>query len=226
LERLGQPEEARREYEHYRRLNAAFPAPVRYRVTGSEAQAGLVFEGGIRPLWSESQAREKLSRSIYAEAEAETGGAQRAVGWTMRTRIFNHVPGSTCKQFGATGSTLCQKYVNVINYGFEPCRDGCRTTPSTDQAASDVYYGRTPQPILTTPHTTWCPCGYYIGCDPCAWPECRCSMDASYGAQASGPLYTLGTSGSCPATHPSNCGQDPWEICSNGGSDNCFYRVP
>jgi tetratricopeptide (TPR) repeat protein len=48
LERLGQPEEARREYEHYRRLNAAFPAPVRYRVTGSEAQAGLGPKQGER----------------------------------------------------------------------------------------------------------------------------------------------------------------------------------
>ncbi len=232
LERMGRPDQAREEYEPYIEFSADFPAPSRYRIEGSKAQEGIIFEEnsageGRSGVLSSPSCLVNISRSIYAEASTETGGAQRAVGWTMRTRIFNQVPGGGCKSFGITGITLCQKYVSAINTGFEACHvTGCRTSPSTDAAASDVYYGRTPQPILTTPHTTWCPSGYFIGCSPCAWPECRCSMDASYGAQASGPLYMWGTSGSCPATHPSNCGQDPWEICSNGGSDNCFYRVP
>jgi len=36
LERLGQQEQARKEYERYREMSADFPAPARYRIEGQQ----------------------------------------------------------------------------------------------------------------------------------------------------------------------------------------------
>ncbi len=221
LERKGQTVQARQAYERYISTNALFPAPARYRIEDSVAQAGLYFEGrSPSPLQS---CITNISRSIYCEARGESGGGMRAVGWTMRNRVFVHTTANPCLNFGVSGTTLCDKYISAINRGFCPCADNCRTTPDTDAAATDIYYGRTPET-----YTKWCPYGSILTCDSCNFTNCRCYIDQTEGGRRYGLLYMYGTGGTCLSQHPccGNCTVNRGKLCGNGGSDNCFYTVP
>ena len=228
LERLGRPEEARREYERYRRLNAAFPAPARYRVTGSEAQAGLVFEGDIQPLWSESQARAKLSRVIASEAESESVGGQRAVGWTVRTRVFRaYYVHKDCGGYSVSPNTwgalpssasLADKYVAICDASGQ-FADGREPTPSTNSRADEVWYGAVPDPVSCN-----CVWGYIMG--SCC--NGSCSHETTQGAFPHGPAWIYSDRYvTPPAYHPSSsCSRYKEETCPNGGAaDNWFYKI-
>jgi len=226
LERLGRHWEARREYERYRRMSADFPAPTKYRIDGSEAQAGLVFEGDIRPLATESEARQKLSRVISGEGRGESVGGQRAVGWTVRTRVFRayYVP-SSCGGYpgGAWGAlssnaSLADKYIAICDASgqfsqYEP-------TPSTNTRADEVWYGLVPDPVSCN-----CVMGYVVG-SCCSG---TCTKETTNGAFPKGPAWIWGTSGSCPGCHPyvdCNCSTLAGKTCGDGGvSDNCFYKI-
>lgn len=48
LERSGRIDEAKQEYAQYIGFSATFPAPVQYRIEGSEAQTGITFETDSR----------------------------------------------------------------------------------------------------------------------------------------------------------------------------------
>ncbi len=196
LERLGRQGEARREYDRYRRLNADFPAPARYRIAGSEAQAGLVFEGDIRPLSSESQAKAKLSRVISGEARGESVGGQRAVGWTVRTRVFRayYVPTSCggyptgCWEAKPQSASLADKYIAICD-----ARTRCGIqfaqwdpTPSTNTRTDEVWYGLVPDPVSCN-----CKMGYVMG-SCCSGV---CSGETTQGAFPHGPAWFYGTSG-------------------------------
>ncbi len=229
LERLGRQEEARKEYERYREMSADFPAPARYRIEGSKAQAGVVFEGDIRLRSTSSEAREELSRVIAGEANTESLGGKRAVGWTVRTRVFRaySVP-SSCGGYGSpnngawgakpSSASLADKYVAICEAPgqFTKADDG---TPTTDQVASDVWYGKVPDPVICD-----CIAGEII-------PTCcngTCTGETQYGAFPKGPAWIWGTSGSCPGCHPyvdCNCSTLAGKTCGNGGSDNCFYKI-
>jgi len=225
LELLGQQGEARREYARYREMSADFPAPARYRIEGSEAQAGLVFEGDILPLSTESQAREKLSRVISGEARGESAGGQAAVGWTVRTRVFRayYVP-TSCGGYptGVWGAeppdaSLPDKYVAICTASgqfsdYDP-------TPSTNQSAWNVWHGLIPDPV-----TGACWRGYIISGDAC---EGLCSASSTDGAFTHGPAWFYGDgAGTPPDYHPSSsCSQYKEETCPNGGSDNWFYKI-
>lgn len=224
LERMGQINEARQAYARYAPLSAIFPVPARYRIEGSMAQEGLYFEGEAGEPSPLQSCLTNISRSIYCEAKGENGGGMRNVGWTMRNRIFAQSPTNNCLKFGITGTTLCDKYVSAIK-GFCACApEGCITTSSTDWAATDIYYGRTPER-----YTMWCPNGTYLSCTyPCNHYNCRCSSDQTQGGRRYGMLYMQGTSGSCPSQHIccGACTVNRDKLCGNGDSDNCFYTVP
>ncbi len=226
LERMGELDQARRAYARYAPLSQILPVPARYRIEGSVAQEGLVFEGDSDSI--ETHCITNISQCIYAEAEGESSGAKRAVGWTIRNRVFVDNPSNPCLIFGATGSTLCEKYISVINFNnaFVPCRNGCTRTPDTDAAAMDIYYGRTPEP-----RTGWCPNGTILQCDLCDPVNCRCSSDQTQGGRRDGNLYMVSDRcAPCPPQHPccGNCTAFPIRMCANGcnPADNCFYRVP
>ncbi len=224
LERMGRIGEARQAYARYAPVSAIFPVPARYRIEGSVAQEGLYFEGEAEEPSPLQSCLTNISQSIYCEARGENGGGMRNVGWTMRNRVFAHTPSNPCLNFGISGATLCAKYVSAINAGFCACADNCRTTSSTDWAAADIYYGRTPEG-----YTGWCPNGTYPECMyPCDPNRCRCSSDQTQGGRRYGMLYMYGTSGTCPSQHPccGACTVNRGKLCGNGGSDNCFYTVP
>lgn len=220
LENLGMVNEARDEYTYYVPMSQDFPVKSDLRIEGSVAQEDLVFVGDPS---IQSSCITNISRSIYCEARGETGGSQRAVGWTMRNRVFNNSTSNPCLNFGITGSTTCDKYVSAISRGFCACADGCATNPSTDLAATHVYYGRTPEP-----YTKWCPAGYTVPCNVCDADECQCGPDTISGGRRYGTMYFWATSSTCPSQHPvgQGCTENPSKLCGNGGSDNCYYRVP
>ena len=88
LERLGRASDAEASYARFRDFSADFPAPARYRIDGSPYQVGIYFVGDALPRYSMAEALAMLSRVIASEAESESVGQQRAVGWTARTRVF------------------------------------------------------------------------------------------------------------------------------------------
>jgi tetratricopeptide (TPR) repeat protein len=122
LERLGRTQEAIKEYKRYQRINADFPAPARFKIVGSEAQANSIFEGDIQIAATTSEAKSKLSKLIVCEANSESTGGKRAVGWTVRTRVFRaySVP-TSCGGYPtgvwralASTASLPDKYIAII----------------------------------------------------------------------------------------------------------------
>ena len=126
MECLGRVDEAALDYAYSAEFTRDFPVPARYRIEGSQAQKGIAFErergsdsvGLQAPLLvTESEVSRGLAYLIYGEAGGESMGGQRAVGWTVRTRVFRGgAPVGYC--VGSPGSgTLAEKYKNVICSG-------------------------------------------------------------------------------------------------------------
>lgn len=218
LEKLGRLEEAKAEYSRYIPFSRDFPAPVKFRVPGSTAQKGIVFEGDVSPQDICTDMMNRFSTMIYCESRGEGTGGMRAVGWTARTRVFNGNSSDPCLSFiNNSGPSLCYKYYNVIT---QPGQFylGCGTRDSvTDQIARDVFYGNVPDPV-----NSWCPSGQIVS-NPCT---AYCSTPEYNGAHRNGPIWFYATSGTCPSTHPSagSCSYLRGKTCGNGGSDNCFYQ--
>jgi tetratricopeptide (TPR) repeat protein len=226
LERLGRPEEARREYEHYRKMSVDFPAPAKYRIPGSKTQAGLVFEGDIQPLATESEAKQKLSQVIAGEARGESVGGQRAVGWTVRTRVFRayYVP-TSCGGYGnpngvwgaiSSSAPLADRYIAICDAPGQFVQSD--STPSTNTRADEVWYGLVPDPVVCN-----CIRGSIIGgcCDG------MCTWGMTQGAFPNGPAWLHSDRyGQCPDYHPSSsCSQYKVEQCKNDWPNNCFYKI-
>lgn len=224
LERLGQPEEVRQEYDRYRRFNADFPAPARYRIAESQAQTGLIFEGDPQPLWNNSQAIEKLARVISGEARGESLGGRRAVGWTVRTRVFRAYNVSpSCGGYPGgvwdaepPGASLADKYVAICDASGQFAQ--YQPDTSIRSVASDVFYGTVPDPVSCN-----CIWGSIVG--SCCTGTC--THWTEQGAFAHGPAWIHNdASGSAPDYHPSSsCSQYKQETCPNGGVDNWFYKI-
>ncbi len=226
LERLGRQEEARKEYERYREMSADFPAPARYRIEGSKAQAGVVFEGDILRLRSTgSEAREELSKVIAGEANTESLGGKRAVGWTVRTRVFRtySVP-SSCGGYGSPNTwnaeppdaSLADKYVAICEPASQFTKDDA--TATTNQVAMDVWYGTVPDPVSCN-----CIWGSIVG----SYCTGACTHWTEQGAFTHGPAWIHNDRyGPAPDYHPSSsCSKYKEETCPNGGVDNWFYEI-
>lgn len=201
LERMEQTDEAALDYDYSANFTRDFPVPARYHIEGSEAQKRIVFEkehkgrdmGFQAPLLvSESQVRRGLAYLIYGEAPNENRGGQRAVGWTVRTRVFrggypvNYCVGST------QGSTLTEQYKYWICCEFDgtcdawcanPNTTSCPNSWSANVAGYNVFWGIAPELI-----TNWCPSseGEPWG-SPC-WSNVLCSYANKNGANTEGPI--------------------------------------
>ena len=235
LERLGKLEEAKAEYAQFAAFSADFPAPDRYRIPGSSIQVGILFEGRIGVNATDSQARVGLSTLIYGEANGESSGGQRAMGWVVRNRVLRGTLGQpACPNVNNSGATLADKYKSVMCqssqfYGMcsawcsNPATTVCPRSATTDRSAYDVWYGYAPDPV---PTGGYCPGGY----NPNRCPDGIClpctgvCWGGTYGYSTQGGLFNIGTSDACP-THScaptSRC-----KICGDGGLDNCFYSNP
>jgi tetratricopeptide (TPR) repeat protein len=217
-ERSGQLALARIEYARAARFTESFPVSEQYR-TDLASEAGVRFAGDPAAAHT-CTGKIRLSEVIYCESRGESGGGQRAVGWTLRTRVFRGTEQSGCT-IDNSGDTLCAKYRSVAEQSGQFCGDGSGNHDSTtDTRAEHVLHGDVPDPYITG---GWCPAGSVVGSNKCT---ATCSQSTTQGANVNGPEFFYSTTGSCAATHPSGCGSVPRQTCSDGGSDHCFYRVP
>lgn len=251
LERLGKTIKAGQAYAKFIEMSRAFPAPVRYRVKGSVSQAGLLFEGDSDLIADvpdvedgteaeQSSAKELLATLIACESESESLGAQRAVAWTVRTRVFRAYYVSTvCGGYGspngkwgalAQTAKLAAKYNAICSAPGQFSTTRVPATPTSRQVANSVWAGWVPDPIV----------GACINGDMQPYDDqCGggCTVKKKSGAFASGPAWMLaaGSNGAggtqpCPKCHPyvgCTCySQNPTKPCFNGGIyENCFWRI-
>ncbi len=236
LERLEKVELAEQSYEKHAPFSKLFAAPQRFKTENPLTQNSIRFESDAaakEPLAIQQTCLTNISQCIHCEAESENDGAKRTVGWTIRNRVFVHTTSNPCRNFLLSGSSTCDKYISAINGGF--CRGRDRngdnifdTTTASNQAASDVYYGRTPEP-----KTKWCPRNppFFVtdDCNVCNPVTCRCTQGSDQwvsGGRSDGYLFMLATSGNCSPTTPSSpCAKNPDKKCANGGYENCFYTI-
>jgi tetratricopeptide (TPR) repeat protein len=218
LERLGRLGEARRAYEQYIPYTIDLPVPAKYRIEGSKVQEGIVFDDKVGPLGYPCEAYDDLATLIYCEAGGESEGGMRAVGWTVRTRVFKGTL-PNCVYVDNSGSTLCYKYQSVIWQPYQFYLGCQQSSPTSRHVRYDVWYGYAPDPTVG-----YCPNGSYSG-DPCSG-SVHCSSGATYGASNYGPMRFYGTTGTCPTGGEYSCLTSKDKICGNGGSDHCFYNRP
>lgn len=221
LERLGRMHQARAEYLQYVKYSAFDPAPSRYRIPGSQVQAGIVFDDQISPLGIGCNGYELLANVIECEANTESEGGRRAVGWTVRTRVFKGtLAGCVYVNNYSCGDLLSCKYECVItqaNQFLYSC--GKTPGPTSKHVRYDVYNGYAPDPT-----TGYCPSGSYQG-DACSG-SVHCSSGGTNGASSKGPMRFYSTSGACPTGGEYSCLTSKGKVCGNGGSDHCFYNRP
>lgn len=239
LEQLQRIDDAKSEYTKYAAFSVVFPAPSRYRIPGSTAQSGILFEGDATINVTASQAQVGLSTLIYGEAGGESTGGQRAEGWVVRNRVLRGSVGD-CPYVENGGATLADKYRSVMCQSGQfdgmcsawcsnPSTTSCPHSSTTDHNAYDVWYGYAPDPVKSG---GYCPGGYDTStcpdgvCNPCI-SVVHCKGGTS-GYSTQGGLFNYGTSGSCPLEFiapgcPPTC---RGKVCGDGGSDNCFYTNP
>lgn len=231
LERLGRTEAARAEYLPYIAYSASDPAPSQYRVPASKAQEGIVFEDQIGPLGVVCYGYELLADVIQCEAGGESEGGQRAVGWTVRTRVFKGTLPSCVYVDNSGDSTSC-KYERVITQASQFVEDcGTPPGPTASHVRYDVYNGYAPDPT-----TGYCPSGSYQG-DACNG-SVHCSGSSGSGASDQGPMrfYSVLWSASCPTGGGYACLSSKDKVCGDraddpgnrtpGDMDHCFYNRP
>ncbi|MGB9776013.1 MAG: tetratricopeptide repeat protein [Anaerolineae bacterium] len=221
LERLGRMPEARGEYLQYIEASALDAAPSRYRISGSKVQEGIVFDDQIAPRGIGCQGYELLANVIECEAGGESEGGKRAVGWTVRTRVFmGTLPGCVYVNNNSCGNFLTCKYECVITQAYQFVYNCGRSPgPTSRHVRYDVYNGYAPDPTMG-----YCPSGSYQG-DACS-ASVHCSSGGANGASNQGPMRFYSTTGSCPTGGEYSCLTSKGKVCGDGGSDHCFYNRP
>jgi len=245
LERLGEAEKARVEYRKYQDavgiripFSEAFPAPARFRIPGSQAQANAEIRFDDKaPIKAASvgTALTGFAFLISGEAGNENRGVKRGVGWEVRNSVLRGAvqrQNTTLNCPGATnsGSTTPDQYISAMCYPnrFQGlcsawCNNGspCATTPSQESkdVAMAVYYGNEPDPVGQL-----CPGGYAIGSDNCD-PATRCNGNDLQSYSLSGALFNFGTTGTCPTTNLSQqCMRSDTLVSKTCGGNTCFYN--
>lgn len=230
LERLGRLEEASEAYTAYQAtgMNQLFPAPSRYKVEENNLQKGLLFDDQVKAAATETDAINMLSFTIACESNGEPTGAQRSVGWTVRTRVMRaYNVSSSCGGYnsstngvwGALASTasLPNKYVAIMqapSQFWESCTWASRTS-STDWIAANVYNG-----WYNNPTNGYCPAGTLSG-SHCSG---NCTATSYTGASTTGPAWFVSNGAGCgPAG--CTCAVNIGATCGNTSPNNVFYRI-
>lgn len=252
LERNGFTAQAATEYAHYARFSAEYPAPSRFRIPGSAAQAnaGIHFRDEqtpraldlsvsteqLRPVinatLTASQAQQGLSYLIYGEAVGESTGGKRAEGWVVRNRVLrgsvNNDAGNACPYVTNSGSGLPDQYKTVMCQGSGAqfngmCIAWC-SNPSTTTCKSNA-------------DTNAAATGVYNGTAPdpvgghCPRGFSTYGMFCDAATSCKGDTTSFRLAGglfnyakASGAACPTLCpGAGVGKICGNGGSENCFY---
>lgn len=214
LERLGQVDAAREEYAVYAPKTVGRPVPPELLIEGSDAQRILLPVAGGACAHTGDEAIAKLARIITAEAGSESIGSMRAVGWTVRTRVFRGAP--CCGGIQNGGDCVADKYWTVMTqsgqfpYWVEPPSNTARSQ------ADATYLGLIPDPtsgqcVNGTTVSNRCE-GY---CDPPWYVD---------GAFQGGPVYFYGGVSSCQGSQ-FECAAVLGTTCSDGlFPNNCFSR--
>lgn len=220
LERLGQEDKARLEYDKVKKLLAPgsmLQFKSKYRIESSPLQKGLNFEG-VGQARIDCEGMTNLRKMVMCEAEGESIGGKRAVAWVARNRVFN---GSRdCVTVNNAGSDNCEKYNSVVTQSGQ-FNYRCGKTPNQQaiDAAEDVWAGWAPEPSQGR-----CKGGGGYSGDKCTG---RCKKSSYQGGYSDGDMMFYSTTGLCSATHPfADCTSKHDKVCGNGGSDHCFYWVP
>jgi tetratricopeptide (TPR) repeat protein len=220
LERVGRTQAAKREYAHYAAFSLTSPAPNKFRIPGSVAQEGIVFEGDSVVTSRSCNGYSLLANVIECESAGESEGGQRAVGWTVRTRVFKGTL-PACVYVDNSGSTLSCKYDSVITQPYQFVYSCGRSPGATPQHVRyDVWYGHAPDPVAQ-----YCPSGSYSG-SACSG-SVHCTGSSTNGASNHGPMrFYSTTSDTCTTGGQYSCLTSNGQTCQNGGSDHCFYSRP
>ncbi len=135
FERLGQEEEAQKEYRNFFEFSKSYPAPERFRIPGSRLQekSGIRFGRAEIPIQSAAdpglsnvtaaitygQMTVGFSSLIYGESRGEPRGGQRGVAWEVRNRVLRGTVllspgGNSCPYVVNSGSTAVDQYKSVM----------------------------------------------------------------------------------------------------------------
>jgi len=244
LERLKRLAEAKAEYAQFSVFSADFPAPSRYRIPGSPAQAGIQFDDNVSiNSTTVAQAIAGLSTLIWGEARGENDGGQRAMGWVVRNRVLRGSVGQpACPYVNNSGATLADKYKSVMCQSGQfagmcsawcnnPSTTTCPRNAMTDHNASDVYYGYAPDPVVPG---GYCPGGYnYSTCYGSYCPPCdgnvHCNGNNTTGYSTAGGLFNIGVNSTNPNSCPTHfCAPTNRRMTCNDqmAPNNCFYTNP
>ncbi|WP_157729616.1 tetratricopeptide repeat protein [Tumebacillus algifaecis] len=244
LEKLGKGEEAQAHYAKFAEFSQSFPAPAKFKIERSAYQLGLSFEQPVGAVASAKMspdntleavimpeattATTNLSWAVTCEAGGETVGGMRMVGWSIRQRVnrgSTKVNGTTCLSVTNSGTTMDDKYGNVICQSSQysgvtcnsskdvtKCTNSNVRTTTTNQVAFDVYNGLVPDP-----YTGYCPTGTSSSTTYCT---ATCT-----GATNNTTSFTVKTPHSFLAySHAPlwGCAINAGAVCGNGGGDNYF----
>ena len=220
MERLGRIQAARREYAQYTAFSLASPVSDKFRVPYSIAQEGVVFEGDNVVASRSCNGYGLLANVIECESAGESEGGQRAVGWTVRTRVFKGTLPS-CVYVDNSGSTLSCKYDSVITQPYQFVYSCGRSPGATPRHVRyDVWYGHAPDPVAH-----YCPSGSYSG-SSCSGST-HCTGSSTSGASDHGPMrFYSTTSDTCATGGQYSCLTSNGQTCQDGGGDHCFYSRP
>lgn len=246
LEKAGRFTEAKAEYDRYKPMSLSFPAPLEWQIPGSSLQRGIQFEPGDVSAQAtlSCQGQVNLSWAVACESQTEPIGAQRQIAYTARTRVIRGsrtVGGNLCLgPIDNAGSTLCQKYTNVVcqagEYAVQCVADpdpnvglyvaACEVgNPNERDGASDdvayaVYHGLVPDP-----YTAKCPGAPFTG-DACATAAYCATGNTTNSDMYTPHSFRASNSALCPS--PYTCFASVGQTCAVGTSfpNNCFFRVP
>jgi tetratricopeptide (TPR) repeat protein len=235
LEHLGQPGNARKNYEVFRAYSKVFPAPARFRIKGSKAQRGVRFDDEPGDTTAPTKALSPndtiygLSYMLYGEAVGESYGGKLAVGWVARARVnrgtlqtTNPCPFSTDPNYltDAYKAVICQSgaFYGACDAWCANTASVCSWTQDTQDAAYDVYYGYKADPV-----SGHCPGGIYAQGDPCSYLPRRTCIGDLYSYRYASPLFQLAVPSTTACGVQQSCAPTVYgKVCGNGGSDHCF----
>jgi tetratricopeptide (TPR) repeat protein len=238
LERSGQPGNASKSYKAFREYSKFFPAPARFRITGSKAQRGIHFDDergtgttiGTSKALTDQDGINGLTYMIWGEARGESYGGKLAVGWVARGRVLRGTLQTTnpCPfPDKETFPTLADAYQAVLCqsgafYGMCDtwCADPstvCSWDSDSNNAAYDVFTGYKADPV-----SGHCPGGISASGSLCAAPFETCN-GYYWSYRYASPLFQLSVPSTTGCSVQQSCAPTVYgKVCGNGGSDHCF----
>lgn len=216
LEKMGDLNTARSEYEHYLPMVPYWPLPADLAIPGSELQLALRPIAGASHV-TEAEMLAKFGRLLYTEAIGEGVGGMRAVGWVVRTRVVHGACSGCISPIDNSGSPRWHKYWQVMTQSGPQFNIGGTSNSTSNNTALTVYAGSVPDP-----HKDACVAGIKSG-SGCTG---TCSQQTYDGAFSDSARVFFSTSGSCSGSPQFGCAPAVGLTCGGAAPNNCFSRCP